>query len=74
MSHYTPGEYKIYLFDRLGAKIGKRNAGCYVDAVAAGREALSRGEGHSFVVIRILHNSAIGDLENYDVRLLRKRG
>lgn len=68
MSHYTPGEYRVILFDRLGAKIGKLTANNFVDSMSAGREALSRGDGHSFVVTRILHNSAMGEMEKYDVR------
>lgn len=68
MSKYTPGNYFVYLFGRMGTKIGDRAANCVLDGQAQGDAAISRGEAHSHVVVRVISNSAMVERERYDFK------
>lgn len=68
MSAYNPGQYHVLLFDRIGSRTGKLAAESFTAAMAAGEQARQAGECHSFVVLRVLHNSMMPNMENYDVK------
>lgn len=68
MSAYLPGQYHVLLFDRIGSRAGKRMAGSFTEAMAAGEQSRQARECHSYVVCRVLHNSLMPNTENYDVR------
>lgn len=68
MSKYTPGNYFVYLFDRMGTKIGDRAANGVLEGQAQGDAAISRGEAHSHVVVRVISNSAMVERERYDFK------
>lgn len=68
MSKYTPGNYILVLFDRLGSKTRDIPVGGVLDGIEQGEQTKGKAECHSFSVLKVVHNSAIPVLENYDVK------
>lgn len=68
MSTHSPGQYHVLLFDRVGSRIGRRKAECFTDAMASGHDAQQAAECHSYVVVRVLHNSLMPHRDNWDVK------
>lgn len=71
MSKYTPGNYLVLLFDRFGAKLRDIDASSVTDGQFKGDDCLSKGEAHSHAVVRVISNSAMREIERYDVKSLR---
>ena len=67
MSKYTTGTYIIKGFDRLGTKVFTRKAERQhlLGAEHEGIDAVNNGECFSFVVLRVMVNSALREKENW---------
>ena len=57
MPKYGSGSYTLTTFDRFGTKLQTAAAKSFTDAVESGRDLISRGDCHSFIVQRCVHNS-----------------
>ena len=57
MPKYASGSYTLTIFDRFGTKLQTANAKSLTHGVEMGRDLVSRGDCHSFIVQRCVHNS-----------------
>ena len=53
------GMYIIQFYDELGSKTGKSSSFSYLEAMGMGEKHLATHHEHSFVISRVLFNSAI---------------
>lgn len=67
MSKYTAGTYIIKGFDRLGTKVFTRKAEKQhlIGAQHEGINLVNEGQCASFVVLRVMLNSALQERENW---------
>jgi hypothetical protein len=68
MNKYATGSYLIKLFDRVGGKIATRKteSQSLIGAQHEGISAVNNGEAASFVILRVMDNSALRTRENWD--------
>ena len=66
---YKPGNYKIYFFDAVGSKMPDAtiDGDYYVESLEIGKyKLLQEGEEASFIVMRIIHNSAVSSNKTWN--------
>lgn len=68
MSAHITGQYRIALFDMLGARMRTVTAESYTQALQIGEARKGAAECHSFAVSLVLFNSLDPNIERYDVR------
>lgn len=68
MSKYGTGTYLLKGFDRLGAKMFTRKTDSQnlTGAQHEGINAVNNGECFSFVILRVMFNSALREKENWE--------
>ena len=68
MSAHLTGQYRITMFDRLGARLRTVTAESFTQALQIGAARKEAAECYSFAVSRVLYNSLDPRIERYDVR------
>lgn len=66
---YKPGSYKIHFFDAVGGKLpdATLDGGNYIESKTNGEYKLKQdGEESSFVVMRVIYNSAVLTNKTWD--------
>lgn len=68
MSKYATGNYLIYGFNNVGSKVitKKADSQTHLGAIAEGDKMVEEGQLHTFVTMRVQHNSANRSKESWE--------
>ena len=68
MSKYSTGNYLIYGFNNVGSKVitKKAESQTHLGAIAEGEKMAEEGQLHTFVTMRVQHNSATRDRSSWE--------
>jgi len=65
---YATGNYLIYGFNNVGSKVitKKAESQTHLGAIAEGEKMVEEGQLHTFVTMRVQHNSATRDRSSWE--------